>query len=48
MANFATEVACIGSKWPIFNYSHLFPQKVAQIDSEWPISPDLQLYPCKL
>ena len=47
MANFATEVAWIDSKWPIWsicNFSHLFSQNVAQNDSEWSISPDLQLF----
>ena len=44
MANFATKVAQIGSKWPIFNFTQVFPQKAAQIDSKWPISPDSQLF----
>ena len=48
MANFATEVAQIGSKWPIFfsnfNVSQVSPQKAAHIDLKWPISPNSQLF----
>ena len=47
MANFATKVAQIGSKWPIYINFQLFPgfpPKAAQIDSKWPISPDLQRF----
>ena len=41
MANFATKVAQIGSKWPILVNFQLFPgfpPKAAQIDLEWLIS----------
>ena len=44
MPNFASEVAQIGSKWPIWVNFQVFPQKVAQIFTEWPILPNSQLF----